>query len=150
MPRLPSDELHPQRTRNGQGLQYLLTAKHHGADPNASQWNPVLTRDEEFTVFDLADRHDLSDEKGSLYGILPTEEELRVLGTLGERVAYFPVARDGEPWHGYPLWTFQKPRAPEGRSGFDRPALKVVFKKMHVRRLLTAAVYKRLSHWKDL
>ena len=82
--------------------------KHHGRGaPDAARWLPILSRDDEFAVFDVADREDLSDERGWLYvdaargtrqGHIPD------LGTWSQQIAEFPLARSNDPWHGYPLW----------------------------------------------
>src|SRR5579864_6746740 len=64
-----TDRLHDERTQRRQ-LEYLFTAKHRGADSDAARWLPSLTAAEEFSVFNLADLHDLSDGRGWLYGVL--------------------------------------------------------------------------------
>jgi hypothetical protein len=68
-----------------------------------------MTHDEEFAVFDLADFHNLSNEKGDLYG-LRMDQHGRVtdLGTRGEQVAEFPGTRVGQQWHGYPAWPIMR------------------------------------------
>jgi hypothetical protein len=65
-------------------------------------------REEEFAVFVMADVHELSDDKGDLYGLRIREtipaHEIRFLGTRYEQVAHFWNPPQGSPWHGYPLW----------------------------------------------
>ncbi len=48
---------------------------------------------------DVADRDDLSDERGWLYGILPRDEAGHIpdLGTWGQQIAEFPLARSNDP-----------------------------------------------------
>src|SRR4051794_19996466 len=101
--------LHPHRTRRS-GQQYFFYDKHHRAGHSEdAQWLPDMTRVEEFAVFDLADFHDLSDDKGDLYGLhLSPEGMVMYLGTRDEQVAEFPVAREGHAWHGYPVWPIMR------------------------------------------
>ena len=96
-----TDQLHtdaagqPILTRRRQ-LQYLFTAKHHGGDRGASRWK--LCSAEEFSVFDAADEHDLSDQSGALYGVQrDSEGSLVYLGYWHEQVAEFPQANDSQP-----------------------------------------------------
>jgi hypothetical protein len=97
--------LHPTKTRRHR-YEYRFYTKHHlaGNSPHA-QWHPDLTHDEEFAVFDLADLHDLANQKGNLFGlhIGPSQKPLE-LGTRGKFVAEFPVAAAGRAWHGYPVY----------------------------------------------
>ena len=59
--------------------------------PTDSQWIEDLSEAEEFSIFDLADQHDLSDPRGNLYGIRRGTDSHTVidLGTEGEQVAKF-------------------------------------------------------------
>jgi hypothetical protein len=62
-----SGSIHDIPTRKS-GYRYLFYDKHHGAGGHdAAQW--LISRDEEFRVFDLADEHDLADDRQWLYGI---------------------------------------------------------------------------------
>ena len=66
-----SGPIHSVPTRRS-GYLYLFYDKHHGrGGPEAAQWLPSLSLDDEFDVFDVADRDDLSDERGWLYGMQP-------------------------------------------------------------------------------
>jgi hypothetical protein len=104
MPTLAVIVVHGQPTRRS-AYRYQFTPKHHGGDTNAAQWLPGLGLDEEFRVCNAADEHDLSDDAGRLYGVLTaTEDVLHFIGTLNQQVAEFPVAREGEPWHGYLIY----------------------------------------------
>jgi hypothetical protein len=137
--------VHPVRTRNHQ-YQYLFHPKHHGGDPREGQWLKELSHDEEFTVFDLADEHDLLDEKGHLYGLrLGQDREILELGTLGQQVAKFPHARPDETWHGFPLSPLSvgKPPYPP-----EREVPKGVLRRMVDRRLLNEIQRKRLEKGK--
>ena len=89
---------------------YCFTPKHHGAGPaHAAQWLPSLRRSDEFEVFNMADRHDFSDEHGNLYGLLikttSDGRELLVLGTRNEQISRFWNERQADAhWHGHPLY----------------------------------------------
>ena len=98
---------HPVPTRRRQ-LRYFFYGKHHRNGPSDdAQW--CLSRDDEFSVFDEADDHDLSNSKGDLFGVLKRgDTTFDVLGTRGEQLAEFPVTPAGQPWHGYPLWPISR------------------------------------------
>jgi hypothetical protein len=143
MPTLAQIVIHDQRTRR-RGYQYQFTPKHHGGDVGAAQWLPSLRLEEEFTVFDTADEHELSDGDGRLYGVLRNAEgELRDLGTWQQQVAEFPPANEGVPWHGYPIWAVND-AAPANRSGEKVRPAKAVFARMEQTGLITARRRKRL------
>jgi hypothetical protein len=99
------------------GYQYFFYTKHH--QPNNTtdaQWEPTVTQDEEFAVFDLADQHDLSEANGDLFGLhLGPGPSILLLGTRGEQVAEFPVTVAGQAWHGYPLFPIAE-KSLEGRE----------------------------------
>jgi hypothetical protein len=129
MPTLSEVVVHETLT-NRSDYQYQFTPKHHGADPNAAQWLPELTLEEEFAVFDLADEHELSDEDGQRYGLrLEGGDGLRYIGIWDEQIAEFPVARQGEPWHGYPVYPLVE-LGPQNRRGQKCRPQKAVFDKM--------------------
>src|SRR4051812_26742866 len=62
-----SGPIHPNVTRRHQ-YRYFFYDKHHGLDRNAACWNPELTREEEFGVFDAADWNEVLGDEGDLYG----------------------------------------------------------------------------------
>ena len=124
-------------------FRYHFTPKHHGGDAAAAQWLPSLTLDEEFDVFNLADSHELSDERGWLYGIRRLGNDLQDLGTWGQQLAEFPSARLEEAWHGYPIWSINGLAPPNRRGEKMRPD-KQVFIKMEDAGLLTKPQRKRL------
>jgi hypothetical protein len=127
------------------GYRYQFTPKHHGADPNAAQWLPSLTLAEEFAVFDTADQHELLDEAGNLYGVQPDGEGgLVYLGTWNQQMAEFPVAREGEAWHGYPLYPVSE-LAPQKLQGEKYRPAKEIFDKMVRAGLITNRHKKRLK-----
>jgi len=142
-----TDWLHNAVTQRRQ-LQYLFAAKHHGADRTAARWLPILTAAEEFSVFDGADLEDLSDGRGWLYGVLRNGlGNLLFLGTWNQQIAEFPSAREGFPWHGYPLYPLRGV-GPENRRGERmRPSLEV-FGKMVESGVLTPRQKKRLARGK--
>lgn len=93
-----SDPIHSERTRK-HGYRYQFTGKHHGAGKaDDARWAKDVTREEEFSVFDEADFHDISDEDGRFYGVLRKEDgTLRDLGTWQQQIAEFPPAKEGVP-----------------------------------------------------
>jgi hypothetical protein len=137
--------IHPSPTRRS-GYRYFFYDKHHGrGGPDAAQWLPALSHDEEFAVFDTADFHEILDAREWLYGIhRGPEGEVLMLGTWGQQLAEFPLARDGQPWHGYPLWPLKDAGPPNRRREKHRPS-KDVFLKMETANLLTARDRKRLQ-----
>ena len=144
MPTLTTVVVHGTLTARS-NYQYQFTPKHHGADTNAAQWLPGLSLEEEFSVFDEADVHELSDEDGNLYGVLRDEKgSLRYIGTWNQQVAEFPVARASEVWHGYPLYPLvelgpENRRGEKGRPGknlFDMMARTGMITRRQRRRLL--------------
>ena len=133
--------IHPIPTRRSSHV-YLFYVKHHGGALNASQWS--VDREEEFAVFDSADQHDFSDERGWLYGIgRDAEGEIQDLGIWGQQVAEFPFARPDERWHGYPHWPL-KEFGPQNRKGERCRPNKEVFLKMEAANVLTPQERKRL------
>jgi hypothetical protein len=143
--------VHPVPTRRN-NHRYFFYDKHHGrGGPEAAQWTPDLSEDEEFGIFDQADDLDLSDGHGNLYGIrLGPEPERRVLalGTLRQQIAKFPEALGRPHWHGFPLGPLEKnldpPHPPE------RALPKDALQKMVDARLLTREERKRLLKGKHV
>lgn len=151
MPRVLDFVTHSETTKR-RGLTYQFTPKHHGGKDNKgqAQWLPSLTFEEEFSIFDHADKHDLSDDSGRLYGILrQPEEDVRILGTRDEQVAEFPVARKGEAWHGYPVYPLASSES-TGRGGETGKPEKVVFQKMEEVGLLSKSERRRLMGGKHI
>lgn len=147
MPTLPTVEIHAEVTRRSR-YRYQFTPKHHGADRNAAQWLPGLSLAQEFSVFDLADEHELSDDRGRLYGLLMTADAgVQFIGTRNEQVAEFPVAREGEPWHGYPVYPLASADVSRRGGESGRPA-KAVFVRMEQVGLLSVQERKRLMRGK--
>jgi hypothetical protein len=143
MPTLPRIVVHEQLTRKSR-YQYQFTPKHHGADVRAAQWLPTLSLEEEFAVFDVADFHDIFDEGGRYYGVLPDANgKLRDLGTWKQEMAEFPRPNEGVPWHGYPVYAVNE-LAPGNRSGQKGRPVKEVFAKLEQVGLLTPQQRKRL------
>jgi hypothetical protein len=142
---------HPQTTSR-RGLSYQFTPKHHGGPggKGQAQWLSTLTFEQEFSVFDSADSHDLSDDDGRLYGILKSAEgEVQFLGTRDEQVAVFPSAREGEVWHGYPVYPLAIDES-AGRGGETGKPPKSVFQKMEREGLLSKTECKRLIKGKHI
>jgi hypothetical protein len=100
------------------GFRYFFYDKHHGrGGPEVAQWATDVSNDEEFGIFDQADLHEIRDNRGNLYGlrVVPGPAgEILYLGTLRQQVAKFPIAREGTPWHGYPLAPLEhRPKVPQ-------------------------------------
>lgn len=135
---------HPALTRRSR-YRYLFHSKHHGRGPrDAARWSLDLSRDEEFGIFDAADAHELTDERGNLFGLrLGPDGEVLDLGTRSQLVAEFPHARPNQPWHGYPLWPLGT-AGPPNRGGQQARPSKAVFDRMEAEGLLTARDRKRL------
>jgi hypothetical protein len=93
-------DLHPDPSPSG--YRYYFHPKHHGRGPaDDARWLPLpeMSREEEFAVFVMADVHELSDNKGNLYGLrirgsIPGHQIL-FLGTRREQVARFWKAPQG-------------------------------------------------------
>lgn len=142
MPTLTAFVVHDQVTRRNQH-RYQFTPKHHGADANAAQWLPSMTLEDEFAIFNGADEHGLFDQDGRLYGVEPDGHDgLRYIGTRNEQVAEFPVAREAEAWHGYPLYPLKE--GPGNRLGEKHRPEPAVFDKMVQAGLITRRQRRRL------
>jgi hypothetical protein len=141
-----SGPIHPDPTRSERRRQYQFYNKHHRGRPSdAAQWEPGVSREEEFTVFDDADWHEIADERGWLYGVRRRDAmgEIPDLGMRGEQVAEFPFARPTETWHGYPLWPLSE-EGPANRRGEQARPSKGVFLRMESVGMLTLRERKRL------
>lgn len=140
-----SGPIHPVPTQRS-GYRYLFYDKHHGrGSPDAAQWLVNLSRDEEFAVFDAADQNDFSDERGWLYGLRARQigGHIPDLGTWGQQIAEFPLARSIDPWHGYPIWPLGE-QGPENRKGEKGRPSKSVFLRMEAAGLITHRERKKL------
>jgi hypothetical protein len=143
MPTLATVVVHETLTGRNR-YQYQSTPKHHGADAAAAQWLPKLTLEEEFAVFNLADQNELADEDGRLYGVLRIgENDLRDVGTWQQQIAEFPLASEGTPWHGYPIWAINQD-GPSNRAAQKMRPAKIVFQRMETAGLITKRQRKRL------
>lgn len=147
MPTLTALVIHDQVTRRNH-YRYQFTPKHHGMDASAAQWLPTMTLEAEFAIFDGADEHELFAEDGNLYGVQPDEQGgLRHIGKWNEQLAEFPVAREGEAWHGYPLYPLKE--GPANRRGEKHRPEKGVFDKMVQAGLITPTQRRRLLKGDD-
>ncbi len=143
MPTLTEVVVHNRRTTRSE-YQYQFTPKHHGAGPGAARWLQELSLDEEFDIFDAADEHELSDDDGRLYGVQRDgEDSLRYIGIWHEQVAEFPLAREGEAWHGYPVYPLVD-EGPENRRGQRSRPANIVFGKMVRAGLISQSQRRRL------
>lgn len=105
----PAGPEHASRTRRS-GYRYFFYAKHHATGPSRhAQWLPDLGREDEFSVFNIADEFNLSNSQGDLFGLLVRPGgSVEILGTRDEQVAEFPVTPRNQAWHGYPLWPIRR------------------------------------------
>ncbi len=136
---------HPDRTRRS-GYSYQFYDKHHGRGAtDAARWLPEIGQEEEFGIFDTADWHEIQDEAGRLYGVRVRNRDgvLPDVGTWGQQVAEFPVARENAAWHGYPLWPLLQ-GGPQNRKGEKSRPSKGVFVRMVEVGMLTERERKRL------
>lgn len=146
MPTVREIVIHGEQSRRGR-YQYQFLPKHHGgpgAGPDEAQWLRSLSLDEEFSIFDAADEHELSDEDGNLFGVeRQGPDSLRFIGIWREQVAIFPVVREGEAWHGYPVYPLvdEGPEYRRGQKG--RPDVSV-FTKMVRAGIISPSQRKRL------
>jgi hypothetical protein len=136
---------HPDWRTQRSGFRYFFYDKHHGrGGENVSQWRPEITDEEEFQIFDDADRLELADETGNLYGVLSDDNgQIRVIGTLQQQVAKFPVQRATDPWHGYPFYPVSADRHVR-QPPPNRHMPREVLRRMLDVEALTRRQYKRL------
>jgi hypothetical protein len=141
---MADDPIHPEPTRKS-GYRYTFTGKHHGGgSPGDARWNPDLSKDQEFSVFDDADFFAIADKDGWMYGVLGAGNgELLDLGTWQQQIAEFPQSNAGIPWHGYPIWAVNN-GAPDNRRGEKMRPRKEVFDKLEQAGLITKQQRKRL------
>ena len=145
MPHVKHDAKHGTATSSGR--HYWFTVKHHCGSKRAAQWDASLTFDEEFSVFDSADKHQISDARKWLYGLLPTTDgSCRLLGTRGEQLAEFPFSRRSDNWHGYPLYPLLRTVKNRGKGVGIRKPRWDVFKKIIESKLISEERVLRL--WK--
>jgi hypothetical protein len=132
--------LYPKPTRRSKHRYFFYDKHHKLGDSEEAQWLPDLSQDEEFAIFDSADWHEVSNDKGDLFGLRKKNGDVLDLGTRKEQVAKFPVTSPGQPWHGYPVGPLQK-----GRAGANPPVPLQVLAKMVDKGLLTAKQRRRLA-----
>lgn len=127
---------------------YFFYVKHHTPiNIEDAQWLPGLPLAEEFGVFELANRHDLSASNGNLFGLRIREGLVLELGILGEQVAAFPFVRGDMPWHGFPHWPLAKDGGPGGRI---YPPPRQALKKLEAVGLITPKQRRRLEAGKHI
>jgi hypothetical protein len=98
------------------GYRYGFPSYHygHGGNRKKGTWAADVTRDEEFQIFDAADRMALADQEGKLYGMRVRRNGVVLpLGTLGEQLARFEDSGPSQVWHGYPFYPLSEP-SPSG------------------------------------
>lgn len=102
------------------GKPYASTMAHRGHRPSSKKSRWSVTPEEEYELFEEADVNDWRCSKGNFWNRGDVEGR-RSLGTRGEKLAKFPKARAGEPWHGYPVSPrFDGPRGRPDDSLIER------------------------------
>ncbi len=133
------------------GYRYYFHRKHHGGgSPTDACWHPSITRQEEFTIFEISAQLDLSDARGNLYNVSRAADGgIRELGIFHEQIARFwkPVA--SEPWHGHPLWPVVTDLPTNRGSQAYRPDTSV-FSKLVEQRVLSERDSHRLRSGKNI
>lgn len=124
---------------------YQRTKKHHDwGTTDESCWLKDLSFEDEFAVFEAGADADVRDEDLHIYGATLDGDELITLGTCMQDVAKFPRKRDGEVWHGYPVWPVSGAGSDRLRDQRNRPP-KAVLDRMVSVNMITAEVRKRLA-----
>jgi hypothetical protein len=133
------------------GHKYYFSAKHHGAgSATDARWHPDITRQEEFSIFQLAARLGLRDSQGNLYNVMRRADGgIRELGVCYEQLARFwkPVA--SERWQGHPLCPVVTESGTNRGMQINRPD-KAVFDKLVERRMLSERDSHRLRCGKNI
>ena len=128
--------IHPTRT-NPKGYQYFFHPKHHvPRKGDHACWQPSISRDLEFSIFEIAVRLDLGDEEGNLYNVERDErKKLIKLGYEYEQVAKFWKPRSGTEWHGFPFWPLGTRKSNSRKKQMNRPSDRVFEKLVQTGRL---------------
>ncbi|MEX2188144.1 MAG: hypothetical protein WD875_15160 [Pirellulales bacterium] len=129
----------------------MFHPKHHvGGLRTIAQWARGISRNEEFGIFDTADRLEVADEAGNLFGVLRGENgRICTLGAWDEQIAFFPCTPANEAWHGYPLFPVNKGLS-KSKPPPSRPVPLAVFRRMTVAGLLKEDETKRLARGRHL
>jgi len=148
----PSD-VFPDRTSLNTH-SYCFTRKHHGGGNSAdSRWLPGLPRPEEFEVFNMADKNELSDDDQNLYGLrirtIGSMREVLELGRWHETIARFWQPPNQDHWHGHPVWLVSH-AAPDDLKRRKRCPPQPVFDRMVEKGIITASEAGRLKAGKHL
>ncbi len=136
---------------NPKGYRYYFYPKHHGAgNATDSRWHPEISRQEEFTIFEIAVRLDLADEGGNLYNVRKAADgTILELGVFHEQVARFwKPSTETEAWHGHPLWPVEA--GPSNRARQENRPGRSVFRKLVEQGVLSKAQSHRLNNGKNI
>ncbi len=134
------------------GYRYYFHPKHHGAgNVSVSRWKTDITRREEFRIFEVAVRLDLSDEDGNLYNVRKAADgAILELGVFHEQIArVWKPKSQTEAWHGHPLWPLEAGGPPNRAKQVYRPA-KSVFRNLVEKGVLSEAQIHRLNNGKNV
>jgi hypothetical protein len=137
---------------NPKGYRYYFHPKHHrGGNTTESRWKPDVSRQEEFTIFEVAVRLDLADEDGDLYNVRKAADgAILDLGVFHEQIARFwkpTVPTDA--WHGHPLWPVGAGGPSNRAKQANRPS-RSVFRKLVEQGVLSEAQRHRLNNGKNV
>jgi hypothetical protein len=140
----------PQLT-NPRSYRYFFHPKHHGGgSPTDARWKPDITQNEEFTIFEIAVRLDLSDESCNLYNVRKAANQtILELGIFHEQIARFWKPSAGEAWHGHPLWPVVTD-SPHNRSRQKHRPDGSVFRKLVEQGVLSERDSHRLNSGKNV
>jgi len=140
----------PHRT-NPKGYRYYFHPKHHGGGSSTdSRWKPDITRREEFTIFEISVRLDLSDDRGNLYNVRKgADKTVLELGMFHEQLARFWKPSGDHAWHGHPLWPVSAGWATNRGKEAHRPD-RSVFRKLVEQGVLTEQQSYRLNSGRNI
>lgn len=101
----PKPDFRVHHVRSVNGFAYKFVDKHHHPPKgDHACWLKAVSRNDEFGLFNDADRSNLSDECGNLYNVSKHGDEYLEIGTRHELLAIFWNPHSASEWHGHPLW----------------------------------------------
>lgn len=85
------------------GKVYISLNAHRGARPWKTVWNPNITPQMEYGLFERSDVGDWTDPRGHYWSFAAKDGSV-CTGQTRERLAKHPkVSNATDPWHGYPV-----------------------------------------------
>jgi hypothetical protein len=145
-----SRDVWPHSTARNKYRYYYHPKHHGGGGPTDSRWCPDVSQQEEFTIFELADTLDLSDERNNLFNVRKSDDgKIHELGVFHEQIARFWGPSGNDLWHGHPLWPVVTESA-INRSGQEYRPSRVVFQKFVARGVLSERDSCRLNSGRNI